>query len=222
MCDSLPSHGSHHRAFTVAGVPDCPVGEEFRVGLRGLRKRFTCSFPTAPEPPTFLHEPPHQVVIDPLDDQWAYLSSIARLSRNRLPHWPPRCRKPGAGHSMDRRPADSRPRRRRTLRPEWCSDEFQRLRTRAALRRIPVEHLRNTSVSLMLARHSPARRRRLARPRPRSLTVHSSSRRFTRRKDRWANPVQAGCLDRTVQARPFAYVSPAGAAGHLAHSGSRL
>ena len=41
------------------------------------------------------------------------------------------------------------------VRPEWYSDEFQRLRTRAGLRRIPLKHLRNTSVSLMLALHIP-------------------------------------------------------------------
>ncbi|MEV2222926.1 site-specific integrase [Nocardia vinacea] len=41
------------------------------------------------------------------------------------------------------------------LRPKWYSDEFQRLRTWAALRRIPLKHLRNTSVSLMLARGIP-------------------------------------------------------------------
>lgn len=37
------------------------------------------------------------------------------------------------------------------VRPEWYSDEFQRIRTRAGLRRIPLKGLRNTSVSLMLA-----------------------------------------------------------------------
>ncbi|WP_433524214.1 site-specific integrase [Nocardia pseudovaccinii] len=41
------------------------------------------------------------------------------------------------------------------VRPEWYSDEFQRLRTRAGLQRIPLKHLRNTSVSLMLARGIP-------------------------------------------------------------------
>ena len=37
------------------------------------------------------------------------------------------------------------------IRHEWYSDEFQRLRTRAGLRRIHLKGLRNTSVSLMLA-----------------------------------------------------------------------
>ena len=37
------------------------------------------------------------------------------------------------------------------IRPEWYSDEFQRLRQRAGLRRIHLKGLRNTSVSLMLA-----------------------------------------------------------------------
>lgn len=37
------------------------------------------------------------------------------------------------------------------IRPEWYSDEFQRLRQRAGLRRLHLKGLRNTSVSLMLA-----------------------------------------------------------------------
>lgn len=37
------------------------------------------------------------------------------------------------------------------IRHEWYSDEFQRLRARAGLRRIHLKGLRNTSVSLMLA-----------------------------------------------------------------------
>ncbi|MQY27266.1 site-specific integrase [Nocardia aurantia] len=37
------------------------------------------------------------------------------------------------------------------VRPDWYSDEFHRLRARAGLRRIPLKHLRNTSVTLMLA-----------------------------------------------------------------------
>ena len=37
------------------------------------------------------------------------------------------------------------------VRHEWYSDEFQRLRERAGLRRIHLKGLRNTSVSLMLA-----------------------------------------------------------------------
>ncbi|MFE2997375.1 tyrosine-type recombinase/integrase [Nocardia sp. NPDC059246] len=41
------------------------------------------------------------------------------------------------------------------IRPEWYSDEFQRLRERAGLRRIPLKGLRNTSVSLMLASGIP-------------------------------------------------------------------
>ncbi|MET8795241.1 hypothetical protein ABZV91_02065 [Nocardia sp. NPDC004568] len=36
------------------------------------------------------------------------------------------------------------------LRPEWYSDEFQRISKRAGLRRIQLKGLRNTSVSLML------------------------------------------------------------------------
>ena len=36
------------------------------------------------------------------------------------------------------------------LRPEFYTDEFQRLRTRAGLRRIKLHGLRNTSVTLML------------------------------------------------------------------------
>ena len=38
------------------------------------------------------------------------------------------------------------------VRPGWYSNEFQRLRKRAGLRRIPLKGLRNTSVSVMLAR----------------------------------------------------------------------
>ncbi|MEG8184042.1 site-specific integrase [Nocardia terpenica] len=41
------------------------------------------------------------------------------------------------------------------VRPERYSDEFQRLRERAGLRRITLKGLRNTSVSLMLARRIP-------------------------------------------------------------------
>lgn len=41
------------------------------------------------------------------------------------------------------------------IRHEWYSDEFQRLRERAGLRRIHLKGLRNTSVSLMLAGGSP-------------------------------------------------------------------
>lgn len=41
------------------------------------------------------------------------------------------------------------------LRPESYTDEFQRLRTRAGLRRIRLHGLRNTSVSLMLDRGHP-------------------------------------------------------------------
>ncbi|MET9216228.1 MULTISPECIES: tyrosine-type recombinase/integrase [unclassified Nocardia] len=37
------------------------------------------------------------------------------------------------------------------VRPEWYSDEFQRISKRAGLRRIQLKGLRNTSVSLMLA-----------------------------------------------------------------------
>lgn len=37
------------------------------------------------------------------------------------------------------------------VRPEWYSDEFQRISRCAGLRRIPLKGLRNTSVSLMLA-----------------------------------------------------------------------
>ncbi|RMI28411.1 site-specific integrase [Nocardia stercoris] len=44
----------------------------------------------------------------------------------------------------------------RPLRPAWYSDEFQRLREHAGLRRIPLKGLRNTSVSAMLARGIPA------------------------------------------------------------------
>ncbi|WP_280245380.1 site-specific integrase [Nocardia abscessus] len=43
----------------------------------------------------------------------------------------------------------------RPVRPEWYSDQFQKIRERAGLRRIPLKHLRNTSVSLMLALHIP-------------------------------------------------------------------
>ncbi|RMI28038.1 tyrosine-type recombinase/integrase [Nocardia stercoris] len=39
--------------------------------------------------------------------------------------------------------------------PDWYSLEFQRLRSRAGLRRIPLKGLRNTSVSLMLASGVP-------------------------------------------------------------------
>ncbi|MCM6778486.1 hypothetical protein NDR87_33875 [Nocardia sp. CDC159] len=38
------------------------------------------------------------------------------------------------------------------VRPEWYSDEFHRLRRRLGLRRIHLKGLRNTSVTLMLAR----------------------------------------------------------------------
>lgn len=41
------------------------------------------------------------------------------------------------------------------VRPEWYSDEFQRLRQRAGLRRIHLKGLRNTSVSLMLDQRHP-------------------------------------------------------------------
>ena len=41
------------------------------------------------------------------------------------------------------------------IRHEWYSDEFQRLRERAGLRRIHLKGLRNTSVSLMLAGGMP-------------------------------------------------------------------
>lgn len=41
------------------------------------------------------------------------------------------------------------------VRPAWYSEEFQRLRSRAGLRRIPLKGLRNTSVSLMLASGIP-------------------------------------------------------------------
>ncbi|HET7666501.1 MAG TPA: site-specific integrase [Mycobacterium sp.] len=41
------------------------------------------------------------------------------------------------------------------LRPESYTDEFQRLRTRAGLRRIKLHGLRNTSVSLMLDQGHP-------------------------------------------------------------------
>jgi hypothetical protein len=41
------------------------------------------------------------------------------------------------------------------LRPESHSDEFQRLRSRAGLRRIKLHGLRNTSVSLMLDEGHP-------------------------------------------------------------------
>lgn len=41
------------------------------------------------------------------------------------------------------------------IRHEWYSDEFQRLRQRAGLRRIHLKGLPNTSVSLMLAGGSP-------------------------------------------------------------------
>ncbi|WP_396904518.1 tyrosine-type recombinase/integrase [Mycolicibacterium phlei] len=42
------------------------------------------------------------------------------------------------------------------LRPESYTDEFQRLRSRAGLRRIKLHGLRNTSVSLMLDQGIPA------------------------------------------------------------------
>lgn len=41
------------------------------------------------------------------------------------------------------------------LHPEWYSAEFQRIRKRTGLRRIPLKGLRNTSVSLMLASGIP-------------------------------------------------------------------
>ncbi|WP_234799461.1 tyrosine-type recombinase/integrase [Mycobacteroides abscessus] len=41
------------------------------------------------------------------------------------------------------------------LRPESYTDEFQRLRSRAGLRRIKLHGLRNTSVSLMLDQGHP-------------------------------------------------------------------
>jgi hypothetical protein len=41
------------------------------------------------------------------------------------------------------------------IRHEWYSDEFQRLRQQASLRRIHLKGLRNTSVSLMLAGGMP-------------------------------------------------------------------
>ena len=41
------------------------------------------------------------------------------------------------------------------LRPEFYTDEFQRLHTRAGLRRIKLHGLRNISVSLMLDRGHP-------------------------------------------------------------------
>ncbi|MEV0033938.1 hypothetical protein [Nocardia sp. NPDC050793] len=41
------------------------------------------------------------------------------------------------------------------IRPDRYSEEFQRLRKRAGLRRIPLKGLRNTSVSLMLALKIP-------------------------------------------------------------------
>ena len=58
------------------------------------------------------------------------------------------------------------------IRHEWYSDEFQRLRQQAGLRRIHLKGLRNTSVSLMLGRrHASAHRRGLARPRPGGVAV---------------------------------------------------
>ncbi len=57
------------------------------------------------------------------------------------------------------------------IRHEWYSDEFQRLRERAGLRRIHLKALRNTSVSLMLGGGSRTRRRRVARSRSGSLAV---------------------------------------------------
>ena len=42
------------------------------------------------------------------------------------------------------------------LRPEFYTDEFQRLRTRAGLRRIKLHGLRNTSGTLMLDAGHPA------------------------------------------------------------------
>jgi len=41
------------------------------------------------------------------------------------------------------------------IRHEWYSDQFQRLRQQASLRRIHLKSLRNTSVSLMLAGGMP-------------------------------------------------------------------
>jgi site-specific recombinase XerD len=41
------------------------------------------------------------------------------------------------------------------LRPEGYTDEFQRLRARAGLRRVRLHGLRNTSVSLMLDQGNP-------------------------------------------------------------------
>ncbi|QVI25141.1 tyrosine-type recombinase/integrase [Nocardia tengchongensis] len=41
------------------------------------------------------------------------------------------------------------------VRPDWYSAEFQRIRQRTGLRRIPLKGLRNTSVSLMLASGIP-------------------------------------------------------------------
>jgi hypothetical protein len=41
------------------------------------------------------------------------------------------------------------------VRHEWYSDEFQRLRERAGLRRIHLKGLRNTSVSLMRTSGAP-------------------------------------------------------------------
>ncbi|WP_228566967.1 tyrosine-type recombinase/integrase [Nocardia sp. SYP-A9097] len=41
------------------------------------------------------------------------------------------------------------------VRPDWYSAEFQRIRKRTGLRRIPLKGLRNTSVSLMLASGIP-------------------------------------------------------------------
>ncbi len=53
------------------------------------------------------------------------------------------------------------------LRPESYTDEFQRLRARAGLRRIKLHGLRNTSVSLMLDQgHPPHIVAGVARPRP--------------------------------------------------------
>ena len=53
------------------------------------------------------------------------------------------------------------------LRPESYTDEFQRLRARAGLRRIKLHGLRNTSVSAHARPGPPAAHRRgLARPRP--------------------------------------------------------
>lgn len=59
----------------------------------------------------------------------------------------------GVGWSEDRLVAvreDGKP-----LRPESYTDEFQRLRSRARLRRIKLHGLRNTSVSLMLDQGHP-------------------------------------------------------------------